>query len=297
MARSERRQFRSTHTVRSNERRRGVAGHLHAASLGRLRRWSIAGGLLLCMSACTRTGRGANAADVERQSEAEYDLAREFFGRRDPRTALAHAQKAVELNDQNADAHHYVALIYLSFCETSPAECRLPDAERACRRAIEVRPDFREAENTLGVILIHERKFTEAVAVLQPLAGDILYQTPWNAWGNLGWAYLEQGRPDEAIQALRRSVAAEPRFCVGNYRLGLALEKKGELVAAREALSRAVDRPECRGLQDAFEARARVNSKSKNCDLAKGDWERCKEISAESPAGQRCLASLKSSPC
>ncbi len=123
--------------------------------------------------------------------------------------------------------------------------------------------------------------------------------TPWDAWGNLGWAYLEQGRSDQAIQALRRSVAAEPRFCVGNYRLGLALEKKGDLPAAREAFSRAVEtnRPECHALQDAFEARARVNSKSKNCDLAKGDWEKCREISADSPAGQRCLASLKSSPC
>ncbi len=255
---------------------------------------------LVASAGCSRAGKGATGPDAERQSEGEYDVARDLFIRgHDPRGALAHAEKAVELNDQNAEAHHFVALIYLNFCAVSPPECRLPEAERAARHAVEVKPDFREAKNTLGVVLIQAKKYDDAIAVLEPLANDILYQTPWVAWGNLGQAYLEKGRPDQAIAALRRSIAAEPRFCVGNFRLGLAFEKKGDLAAAREAFSRAVEtnRPECQSLQDAFEARARIYSKSKNCDLARGDWEKCKEISADSPAGQRCVASLKSSPC
>src|SRR5260221_1731446 len=271
-----------------------------AAFLRFLPRWAVAGGLMMCLSACSRTGRGANVPDAERQSDSEYDVARDLFlNRHDPRGALEHAQKAVELNDQNAEANHFVALIYLSFCSTSSQDCRLPDAERAARRAVQVKSDFRDAPNTLGVILIQEKKYDEAIATLQALANNILYQSPWDAWGNLGLAYLEKGKVDEAIVALRRSIAAEPRFCVGNYRLGLAFEKKGDLIAAREALSRALETniPECQRLQDAFEARARVYSKAKNCDLAKGDLEKCKEISVESPAGQRCAASLKSSPC
>jgi len=260
----------------------------------------LVAGLTSSAIACSRAGKGASSPDAERQSEAEYDVSRDLFIRtRDPRGALEHAQKAIELNDQNAEAHHFIALIYLNFCAVSPPECHLPEAERAVRRAIEAKPDFREAKNTLGVVLIQAKKYDEAIAVLEPLANDILYQTPWVAWGNLGQAQLEKGRPDQAIAALRRSIAAEPRFCVGNFRLGLAFEKKGDLAAAREAFSRAVEtnRPECQSLQDAFEARARVYSKSKNCDLARGDWEKCKEISADSPAGQRCVASLKSSPC
>ncbi len=199
-------------------------------------------------------------------------MARDLFMRaHDPRAALVHAQKAIELNDQNAEAYHFASLVYLSFCAKSQLECRLPEAERAARRAVELKPDFRDAKNTLGNILINEKRYDEAVA----------------------------GKPEEAIAALRRSVSAEPKFCVGNYHLGLAYEKKGDLNAAREALSRAVetDNPECKSLQDAFEARARVYSKSKNCDLAKGDLEKCKEISADSQTGQRCVASLKSSPC
>ncbi len=263
-------------------------------------RWAVAAGLVVCLSACTRSGHGANVPDAERQSDSEYDVARDLFlSRHDPRGALGHAQKAVELNDQNAEAFHFVAIIYLYFCSSSALDCRLPEAERAARRAVEIKSDFREAVNTLGVVLIQEKKYDQAIATLQPLANDILYQAPWDAWGNLGLAYLEKGKADDAIVALRRSVASEPRFCVGNYRLGLAFEKKGDLVAAREALSRALETnsPDCQRLQDAFEARGRVYSKVKNCDLAKGDWEKCKEISVDSPTGQRCAASLKSSPC
>jgi type IV pilus assembly protein PilF len=256
----------------------------------------------LCGSACSRASHGANSADAERQSEAEYDMARDLFlTRRDPRSALGHVQKAIELNGDNAEAHHLAALIYLSFCSTSMVtdDCRLPEAEKAARQAVKLRPDFREAQNTLGVILIHEKRYDDAVAVLDPLAHDILYQMPWDAWGNLGLAYLEKGKLEDAVSALKRSISAEPRYCVGNYRLGLALEKKGELDAARQALSQAVEtnRPECQLLQDAFEARARVYSKSKNCELAKGDWEKCRDLSPNTPAGLRCMASLKSSLC
>jgi Tfp pilus assembly protein PilF len=289
-----------TPTARTASRRGDVVALGLASRTAKLPRWIVAVAMVLSVSACSRTGRGASGPDAERQSEAEYDVARDFLlARHDPRSALAHAQKAIELNEANADAHHIEALIYLYFCSSAPYDCRLLEAEKAARQAVKLRPDFREAQNTLGVILIQEKKYEEAVQVLDPLAHDMLYQTPWDAWGNLGLAYLENGKIDDAVAALRRSVTVEPRFCVGNYRLGLALEKKGQLDSARQAFSQAVEtnRPECQALQDAFEARARVYSKSKNCELAKGDWEKCRDISPDSPAGLRCVASLKSSLC
>jgi type IV pilus assembly protein PilF len=300
MARHERREAEMTPAARVMARLGGAAASLPCRPLGGLARSILAVALTIGLAACSRNGRAPNSADAERQSETEYDVARDLFlTRRDPRGALAHAQKAIELNESNADAQHLAALIYLYFCSSSALDCRLPEAEKAARQAVKLRPDFREAQNTLGVILIQQKKYDEAVTVLDPLAHDILYQTPWDAWGNLGLAYLEKGKLEEAVTALKRSVTAEPRFCVGNYRLGLALEKKGDLGAARQAFSQALEtnRPECQSLQDAFEARARVHSKSKNCELARGDWERCRDISPDSPAGLRCVASLKSSLC
>jgi len=229
-------------------------------------------------------------------SDSEYDVARDLWLRQGKtREALSHALEAIELNDQNADAAHLVALLYLDFCRRDTNECRLKEAERYARHALAVKPDFREAKNTLGVVLIHEKRYTDAITVLKPLTADILYQTPENAWGNLGWAYLEQGQLDPAIDALRRSVAAQPQFCVGNYRLGQAHEKKVQLAEAKDAYTRALETedPRCKGLQDAFAGRARVLMKLGQTDAARSDLERCFGLDRRTPSGKECGATLR----
>ena len=248
------------------------------------------------MLACSGSNAtGPNASEGNSQSVAEYDVARDLFlNRGNARSALSHALKAAELDEDNADAAHLVALIYLYFCATSEVECRLPEAERYARLALESREDFRDARNTLGVILVHEKRYDDAIAVLKPLASDILYPTPETAWGNLGWAYLSKGDAAKAVEALQRAVALQPEFCVGGYRLGLAFEKKGDYRAARDALSRALetDRPECKGLQDAFKARARIALRLGDREGAQEDLERCQDLDRETPAGRECTATL-----
>ena len=257
----------------------------------------IAAVFAVALIACSSSqAQGPGAQDPARQSESEYDIARDLWLRRGQvREALERALKALELDEQNADAHHLVALLYLDFCSRSPGECRLADAERHARAALEHRPEFRDARNTLGVILIHERRFADAITVLRPLSEDILYQTPEKAWGNLGWAYLEAGDLERAIDALRRSIAAQPLFCVGSFRLGLAYEKKGELVAAFDALTRALETeaPECSRLQDAVFARARVAERLGRTDAARADLTRCVELSSVTSSGKNCRSMLE----
>jgi type IV pilus assembly protein PilF len=255
--------------------------------------------LVACLAAAACSGGGANSPagrDPVRMSESEYDVARDLWLRQGKtREALAHALEAIELDDENADAAHLAALLYLDFCRLDISECRLKEAERFARRALKLKADYREARNTLGVVLIHQKRYAEAVSVLKPLTADILYQTPENAWGNLGWAYLEQGQIDPAIDALRRSVAAQPQFCVGNYRLGQAHERKAQLVEAKDAYTRALETadPRCKGLQDAFAGRARVMAKLGQADAARSDLERCVGLDRRTPAGKECGAMLR----
>jgi type IV pilus assembly protein PilF len=251
--------------------------------------------LVVSVAACAGEGSGPQAQDASRQSESEYDIARDLWLRRGhTRDALEHALKAVDLDDENVEALHLVALLYLDFCSQSRDDCRLAEAERHARRALALKPDFREARNTLAVILIHAKKPAAAVDVLRPLTEDILYQTPENAWGNLGWAYLELGKLDPAIDALRRSVAAQPRFCVGNYRLGLAHERKGEVGAALTAFTRALETeaPGCNALQDAWAGRARVAVRAGDLDSARADLGRCLKLSQTTSVGKECRSML-----
>ena len=256
--------------------------------------WLIFAGFT-ALSACA-AANNEGAKDPERMSESEYDVARDLWLRRNsPREALDHALKAVELNEDNADAAHLVALIYMDFCSRNSDECRLKEAEKHARLALKAKSDYREATNTLGVILIHEKRYADAIKVLKPLTEDILYNTPENAWGNLGWAQLESGATDAAIESLRRSVAAQPLFCVGLYRLGVAYERRHEDTAATETLTRALETqaPGCNSLQDAFAARARVEQKVGNGDAARADLEHCVALSGKTDAGKEYSSMLQ----
>lgn len=268
----------------------------HSAARGSKARATVLAFLgCLAVSGCS-ANRGA-VAGGEQRSLAEYDLARDAFQGQRLREALDHVEKALKLNEENAEAAYLGAVILFQFCavDERSSDCRFNEAEKYARKALEFAPEHRDAKNALGVILIHQKRYDEAIAILKPLAGDILYGSPEKSWGNLGWAYLEKGNTDEAIDSLRRSIAAQPLFCVGNYRLGLAYEKKSELGLAREAFSKAVetDRPECKRLQDAWSARARVLVKQGLKNEARADLEKCRELSSATPVGQRCAAQLQ----
>jgi len=269
--------------------------------LGLARRLSRTAALLVtaaAVSGCPASGaRSPGGQDPERVSEAEYDVARDLWLRQaKTREALAHAIKAVELDEDNAEAAHLVALLYLDFCQQGPSECRLAEAERYTRQALESRKDFREAKNTLGVILIHEKRYDAAIGVLKPLTADMLYQTPENAWGNLGWAYLEKGQLELAIDALQRAIAAQPLFCVGNLRLAYAHEKKGQPQAALEAVTRALETedPHCKALQEGYAARARILFKLGRPGDARPDLTRCVELGRSTGAGKECANRMQS---
>jgi tetratricopeptide (TPR) repeat protein len=248
------------------------------------------------------TAIGCHSRDPESPSEgvdtkslAEYDVARDLWLRQNqPRQALEHALAAVDMDSANAEASHLVALLYLDFCRRSAGECRLPEAERYARKALDAYPKFREARNTLGVVLIHEKKYDAAIATLKPLSEDILYLTPETAWGNLGWAYLDSDRIDQAIEALKRAVAAQPAFCVGYFRLGRAYEKKKDSEAALHAYTRALEADErCAGMQDALAARGRLRFTLGRTDEARSDLDQCERLDKRSASGKECSALLK----
>ena len=264
--------------------------------------WSFAL-LSLCVgiSACGGKGPNTPGGDPERQSEAEYDVARDYFFKGKPRLALDHCRKAVELDDQNAKALYFASTIHLYFCsgklDLRDPDCRLTDAESYVRRALTVDPTFREAKNTLGQTLILEKRYPEAIAVLVPLTRDPAFESSYLAWGNLGWAQVLAGQIDQGIESLKNSIT-EPRFCVGHYRLGVAYERKGDLAAAEQSLTSAlaVDAPECKALQDAWQTRGEVRMRLGKADDARADFERCRDISAETLAGRACVEALARTP-
>lgn len=253
-----------------------------------------------CVAAATGcTGKGSqnpNAQSIERQSDAEYQLAVDLLTKDNPRAALDHAVKAINLNEENDKAQYFVAAIYAKFCSTNRGlrspECKLGEIEKYARAAIKANGEFRDAKNLLGSTLTLEKRCKEAIAILEPLTKDPAYIHPHFAWGNLCDAQLCDGQLDAAVASCKNSVAAEPRFCVGYHRLGLTFEKKNDFASAEPSFTSAVSAdPGCEELQDGWWGRCRVRKRLNNPEWKK-DCEKCRDISAETDTGKLCVQML-----
>lgn len=256
--------------------------------------WAGLGATLSLLAGCAAMGPSVEEQNLSR---ATYDLAGEAFRQGKYRQALEQVEKALAADAGNAEAAYLGGVVLLGFCagdEQSP-DCRYERAEQLFRQAVEADPQMGDAKNALGVTLVHLQRPLEAIEILQPLANDIIYRSPEKAWGNLGWAHLRAGQPDEAIGALKRAVAAQPLFCVGHFRLGLAYEKKGDFAAARRAFTRALDTEEssCKRLQVAFWGRARVLLRLGKTAEVRQDLEQCRNLARSTETGRRCTQKLQ----
>ena len=93
--------------------------------------------VVACAPGCSGKGSQApNAQSVERQSEAEYQLAVDLFEKGNVRAALDHTTKAIALNEDNDKAQYFGAVISGSFCMTNRGVDRAglpPRRDRALR--------------------------------------------------------------------------------------------------------------------------------------------------------------------
>lgn len=109
--------------------------------------------------------------------------------------------KAIALNPDNFHAYYNLGTLYEEF----------QNLDRAKKQyLIAVAGGVPQAYNNLGRLYIHEKKYPQAAALL--LRGLVLAEknsnpeTKYSLLKNLGWARLQQGRYEEAEQALQAAI-------------------------------------------------------------------------------------------
>lgn len=112
---------------------------------------------------------------------------------------------------------------------------RLPEAEAAYRRVLEVEPNHLQANQYLGVLAL-QSGFPDAAVVLLE-RGD-----PDDAGMqvNLGRALESTERYDEAVRAYRRSIGLDPKAAATHVLLGDTLQKSGDAGAAEQCYRQAI---------------------------------------------------------
>ncbi len=150
-------------------------------------------------------------------------------------------QRAISLNADNTDAHYNLGNLYEEWQKIEKAKAEYQ---------IAVAGDLPDAYNNLGRLYIKDKKYSEAAFLLQKGLESTRkpdFQKPqvkYSLLKNLGWARFEQGRYDEAQQALQAAIfiANKPevaKFIDKNYAsahclLAQVLEKQKQSTALEQ---------------------------------------------------------------
>ena len=151
--------------------------------------------------------------------------------------AIEEFKKAIALNPTLARVHDNLALAYLM----NEGASRLADAEREFKTELASNPGEFFANYYLGIVYIFQRKWELAIAFLQN-ASRVQADNP-DPYFQLGQAYQELEKHDQAIEALKKSIALNPdlahnkfQVTTAHYRLAQSLLKVGQTEAGQKEL-------------------------------------------------------------
>lgn len=142
------------------------------------------------------------------------------------------AMKALELDDNLAEAHASLAYARLN-------EWEWPAAEAGFKEAIRLNPSFARAHIWYSYYLAATRRLDQAVA--ESKRGQELDPLSPDAARSAGWMLYFARRYDEAIEQYRKALELDPHFLFARWFLGITYVQKsmfGEAIAEfREAIA------------------------------------------------------------
>ncbi|QJR16453.1 tetratricopeptide repeat protein [Usitatibacter palustris] len=164
-------------------------------------------------------------------ARAHYILAISSLFQNRHADALAHVEKAVELDGAESQ-FHFTKGVCLA------AVGRPAEAIHAYRRALELRPMFFEARANLGNLLETAQRFDEAAEQysralrMKPDVVPVL--------NGLGVSEIAMGRFEDAVRHLQRALSLQPDFATAHNNIASAYGKLKQGEKAIEHLRRAV---------------------------------------------------------
>jgi serine/threonine protein kinase/tetratricopeptide (TPR) repeat protein len=183
--------------------------------------------------------------------------------------ARAAAIRALELDPDLGEAYAALALIASSQWDWA-------ESERLYRKALELSPNYSLAHEWYGSMLVGTRRFEEGLKEarraeeLDPLSPRAMTLTAWSIYQahhfddalakaqqiidldknfpqgyfQLGNCLEQMGRPEEAVDALEKSIRLMPDSTLPQYALCFALVAAGRVARAREVLNELQERAE-----------------------------------------------------
>lgn len=196
--------------------------------------WGRSGGVVALLTvatvltACQTVSSDGLNRDPEQAARTRTAIAAQYIQSGELDAAKRHLQQALEANPRSAAAHNMMGVLL----QTEGSAINLQRAEESYRRAIELQPDFAQAQNNYGVFLFKQQRYAEALQRFE-LAGTALgYEGRAGALENLGRTALLLDNTERAQQAFEQAIRADRSLTVARYQLAQLLLDQGRLSEA-----------------------------------------------------------------
>jgi len=225
-------------------------------------------GLAACSSPGSKNPSDASPERNQALAEATRNVGEAYLSGGNLIAALRELKKAEAL-----DANDHITQFDLGL--TYYYRDRYDQAIGHLQRAIQLKPDYAPAINTLGNTYSAMGQWDKAIETYEKIIEDAFYGTPHfalsnmgvayyqkkdyaraehyflealrlnpdfiNALAGLGTMYIDQGRYDEAVVKLARAVRKDPKVGKLHFELGRAYRGQGDTVQARAEFAKAAE--------------------------------------------------------
>jgi Tfp pilus assembly protein PilF len=230
--------------------------------------WVLGGVALIGLGACSTprsSGPGGSARKEPTRTERArmlVEIANSAIVEGDAISALEHLIRAEKEDSELPELYHSKALAYYMKRDTATAIAQ-------ARKAVQLKPDYSDANNTLGKLLIDAGQPEQAIAPLSTAAKDPIYRDAYKPLTNLGILYYRRGSYEQADQYLSRAIEDAPAVaCVAYYYRGHLRLRDSRFDDAQKDYDSAGKRS-CTGFADARLALGIAYQRGKRYDLAR----------------------------
>lgn len=203
--------------------------------------------------------------------------------------ALQNLARAEQLDEQLPELHHSRALAFY-------VKNDLKSAIQAAKRSVELKPNYADANNTLGKLLMDAGRDDEAEKPLQIAANDALYREAFKALTNLGILSYRQNKLEAAQKYVDRAISEAPAAaCVAYYYRGHIDLKKNNLKEAVESYSKATKKS-CAQFGEAYLALGLAYQQDRQYPLARRTFLDIQKRYPNTKLAERAIEQLRFLP-
>ena len=145
--------------------------------------------------------------------------------------AMERFERALDIDDDNINAHNYLAVFYEKIKDFDQAKDHFEEA-------LSLDPENSKALNNYGRFLCDQGNIEQGLVYLKKSAGMVLNERPWFAMTNIGRCEFKQGNSQQAEAYYRKALKYKPDYAPALLSMAEVSYEKSEFMKARAFLER-----------------------------------------------------------